>query len=250
MSTERPYVLSIAGFDPSGGAGVLADIKTMEALQVQGMAVLTANTLQSVDQFFDLKWVSIQDVQHALETLLSIYPFRVIKIGIVPDSIFLLTILETIRKHQKDTYVIWDPVISSSSGFQFFEWKDCAVFPALLNKIQLLTPNQIEYNYFQKKGLLEHINTHQVAILRKGGHRKDNKGYDILYHQQQEILFPPRINTNATWDKHGSGCVLSSAIAAYVAKNYSIIEACRLAKVYVEQFLTSHHSLLGHHHVQ
>ncbi|UIR56899.1 hydroxymethylpyrimidine/phosphomethylpyrimidine kinase [Sphingobacterium sp. SRCM116780] len=248
MSTARPFVLSIAGFDPSGGAGVLADMKTMEQLNIQGMSVLTANTLQSADKLFNVEWFPIQDVLHAIETLLLTYPIQVIKIGIVPNPSFLVKILKTIQHHRKDAFIIWDPVIRSSSGFQFFKLDHYEGFPAGLNQLQLITPNQLEYDFFQENGLLDTIDTQQVAILRKGGHREEMKGTDILYHQQEEIVLPPTIPQAG--DKHGSGCVLSSAIAAYIARGYTLIEACRLGKIYIEQFLNSNQSLLGHHHVQ
>ena len=248
MPTERPFVLSIAGFDPCGGAGVLADIKTMEQLNVQGMAVLTANTLQSADQLFLLEWFSFADIQLAIETLLVKYPIKVVKIGIIPNPSFLVKIVSTIRKYSTDAFIIWDPVISSTSGFTFFNLQACTGFPAILNQLQLITPNQLEYDYFKDNGLLEVINTQKVAILQKGGHQKVSKGTDILHDQNEQLLLIP--SKNQVWDKHGSGCVLSSAIAAYIALGYTLREACRLGKIYIEQFLNSSDSLLGQHHVQ
>ncbi|AIM36364.1 bifunctional hydroxymethylpyrimidine kinase/phosphomethylpyrimidine kinase [Sphingobacterium sp. SG20118] len=248
MPTERPYVLSIAGFDPCGGAGVLADSKTMEQLHVQGMAVLTANTLQSADKLFQLEWFALHDILFAIETLLVKYPITVVKIGIIPNPSFLVKIVYAIRKHCKDAFIIWDPVISSTSGFNFFNLQPCTGFPAILNQLQLITPNQFEYEYFQENGLLDFIQTTQVAILQKGGHQREFKGTDILHTQNQQFHLPP--SGTQVWEKHGSGCVLSSAIAAYIALGHDLRTACRLGKIYVEQFLNSHDSLLGQHHVQ
>lgn len=238
---DRPLVLSIAGFDPCGGAGILADIKTFEQLQVKGMAVITANTLQTEQHFYELQWQPVADLCRHIEILMQFYSIAVIKIGIVQDADMLQQIISTIRQHNENTFIIWDPVLKSSTGFTFFADKGSGALKDILKQIDLLTPNLPEYEQLQQL-----ISAEQTVLL-KGGHRKAQTGLDILFHQGQEIALSPA--TQAVYAKHGSGCVLSAAIAAYIASGQTIKEACSQAKNYVERFLNSHPTLLGYHYV-
>lgn len=237
---ERPFVLSIAGLDPCGGAGILADIKTFEQLKVSGMTVMTANTLQTEDHFYELHWQATADICRHLRVLMQQYPIDVVKIGIVKDAVMLQEIVRCIRKHSEKAFITWDPVLKSSTGHTFFEGIDDMVLADTLQAIDLITPNISEHK------LLEPFLPNAKAILLKGGHSKDKPGLDLLYLQEQLISLPP--NMKQAYAKHGSGCVLSAAIAAYIARGNAITEACRLAKIYVEQFLNSHPTLLGYHH--
>ena len=89
MQPERKYVMTVAGFDPSGGAGLLADVKTFEQCGVYGLGVNTANTLQTADKFHSIEWSKLNDVLKAIEVLLSEYPVSVVKTGIMPSFDFL-----------------------------------------------------------------------------------------------------------------------------------------------------------------
>lgn len=239
---DRPVVLSIAGFDPCAGAGVLADIKTFEQLKVKGMAVLTANTLQTEQHFFELEWQAVATICRHIEILMQSYPVPVVKIGIVADAAMLQQIITTIRKKKDDTFILWDPVLKSTSGFTFFAGKDKISLKEILQQINLLTPNLPEFE--QLEALIPAAQT----ILLKGGHRKEQTGLDILYLQGQQIeLYPGTQNAHP---KHGSGCVLSAAIAAHIALGYSIEASCRQGKKYVERFLNSHPTLSGYHHAE
>lgn len=240
MQENHPIVLSIAGFDPCGGAGVLADVKTFEQLKTQGMAIITANTVQTEDRFIAIEWQDIQMVQKGIETLMHRYAIKVIKIGIVKDFLFLKSIVEAIKKYSPEAFIIWNPVIKSSSGFTFFKEDEIMKLPEVLVDIDLLTPNVDEYK------LLESVLTESNKILIKGGHREEQVGLDILRIGTREIAILP--DTTSVHPKHGSGCVLSSAIAAHFALGHNLETACRLGKKYVEQYLNTHPSLLGHHH--
>ena len=240
MQENRPIVLSIAGFDPCGGAGVLADVKTFEQLKTQGMAIITANTVQTEDRFIAIEWQDIQMVQKGIETLMHRYAIHVIKIGIVKDFMFLKSILDTVKANNSEAFIIWDPVIKSSSGFTFFKEDDIKELPVVLPYIDLLTPNCDEYK------LLESELTESNNVLIKGGHREEQVGLDILRIGTHEIAILP--DTTSAHPKHGSGCVLSSAIASQIALGHNLETACCLGKKYVEQYLNSHPTLLGHHH--
>ncbi|MFK8271176.1 hydroxymethylpyrimidine/phosphomethylpyrimidine kinase [Capnocytophaga stomatis] len=241
MQTDRPFVMSIAGFDPSGGAGVLADIKTFERLSVQGLSVLTAITLQTEDSFQKLQWLPIEEVVEAVETLLNRYTVRCVKIGIVPSAVFLSEIVKTIRSKDENLPIVWDTVLKSSSGRTFFSIENPSLLSETLSEINLITPNQPEFEFLSEMGVLNNL---QTAVYQKGGHRTE-KGEDILHIDRQKIRFLPS-QTDCP-PKHGSGCVLSSAITSYLAKGYDLENACRYAKIFIEKFLNSHPSLLGNY---
>lgn len=233
--------MSIAGFDPSGGAGVLADMKTLEQLNVYGMAVLTANTIQTEDKFAQMEWLPLDFILESIVTLLTRYPIQTVKIGIVKDFLFLESIVKCVKAVKREIYIVWDPVLKSSSGFTFFSMEELQNLSGLSEKIDLITPNYNEYLILNAAFNLESFK----SLLIKGGHKKEKTGFDILKNSNTEFIFPPTIDVS--FDKHGSGCVLSTAISAYLAKGETIQNACRNGKQYVEQFLNSNPSLLGYH---
>ncbi len=139
---QRPIGLSIAGFDPCGGAGILADIKTFECLEVYGLAITTALTLQSETFFEKLQWRTNEELQYEIEFLFHHYPIKAVKIGIIKDNIMLQSILSVIPK--KDIFIVWDPVISSSTSKSIFETPSLSQIKNLLKDIDIITPNAKE----------------------------------------------------------------------------------------------------------
>ncbi len=237
---QRPIVLTVAGFDPCGGAGVLADIKTLEQLQVQGIAVLTAETLQTEQEFFKLTWRKTAVITEEIEQLMRSYSVAAVKIGIVQNAAVLQAIVTVIRQFNPQVFVLWDPVIRSSSGCDFFVLNDEDQLKSALKNIDLVTPNEQEF-----QALRGYFSAEQT-VLRKGGHRQELKNCDLLLQKNKETIFKP--SKGKMYAKHGSGCVLSSAIAAQVAKGETLISACSKAKKYVEHYLQSSASLIGFHH--
>lgn len=247
MQKERPFVMSIAGFDPSGGAGVLADIKTFEQVKVQGLAVCTAMTLQTESQCLSLEWQSLEGIVNSIHVLMKKYDVKAVKIGVVKDAEFLNEIIKTITLHNSEAKIIWDPVLKSTSEFSFFDLNTILQLKNIIQNIDLITPNYYEYNILQEAGLFE-ITENSCSILIKGGHREDKIGTDILIVNGKEISIEPNDVASDFCPKHGSGCVLSSAIASYLAKGENLENACRKGKFYIEKFLTSNPTLLGFHH--
>ena len=239
MQAERPYLLTVAGYDPCGGAGIIADIKTFEQLRVMGLSTCTAITTQTEDQCFGLNWVSLPDIMATLKILLEKYPVKTVKIGLVKNAEMLYEIITTIRNCGKDCFVIWDPVLKSSSEFQFFDLNSLNQLMPSLKQIDLITPNLQEYQI-----LMPYLEFSK-NILVKGGHRTNKKGTDILISEGVEKELQP--SEKNTFEKHGTGCVLSSAIAAYYALGNTLENSCKKAKIYIEDFMASHTSLLGFH---
>ncbi|HLC84102.1 MAG TPA: hydroxymethylpyrimidine/phosphomethylpyrimidine kinase [Bacteroidia bacterium] len=250
MAQERTCVLSLAGFDPSGGAGLLADIKTFEQHKVYGLSISTANTLQTENKFHSIEWEKIESVLNALNVMLSSYSIEVIKIGIVPSFDYLSQLVNHIKNKNAEIKIVVDPIIKSSTGFDFQKTIDKEELISVLKNIYLITPNMQEAMLLTNtndskeaaKQLSEHCN-----VLLKGGHNEKKVGVDYLYKHGDCIELKPTLNNLSA--KHGSGCVLSAAIVSNLALGIDLKTACIEAKKYVEHFLNSNKSLLGFHHV-
>lgn len=246
MQAERPFVMSIAGFDPSGGAGVLADIKTFEQLKVQGLAVCTAMTLQTESQCLSLEWQSLEEIVNSIHVLMKKYEVKAVKIGVVKDTEFLNEIIRTVRLNNPEAKIVWDPVLKSTSEFSFFDLNTISQLKYIIQQITLITPNYNEYNILREEGLFEKPEN-LCSILMKGGHREEKIGTDILMENGKKISIEPNNTTSEFYPKHGSGCVLSSAITSYLALGEHLEQACYKGKIYIEKFLTSNPTLVGYH---
>lgn len=247
MVEERVSALSIAGFDPSGGAGILADIKTFEANKICGMGALSAITFQNDIEFDDVKWLETTEILNQISTLQRRFEWNSVKIGLVKD----LETLEDIINSISTSKVVWDPIIRASAGFEFHKTINNQQLIGVLKKIDLITPNIDEIKFLTgitnpieaAKELSKYCN-----VLLKGGHNEEERGVDYLFMQDKIEKIVP-IEKNNIYPKHGSGCVLSAAIVANLAKENDLISSCHNAKKYVEQFLASNPFLLGIHHV-
>ncbi|MFM9400582.1 hydroxymethylpyrimidine/phosphomethylpyrimidine kinase [Myroides odoratimimus] len=248
MSILRPIALAIAGFDPTSGAGVMADIKTFEHHQVYPMAVLSANTIQTEDNFIHVRWEEEYTIRQ-LSVILENYTIAAIKIGIVKDLDTLKLYVDTIKGLSPTTKIIWDPVLRSSSGFDFQTIELIDSLTIVLQQIDLITPNYLEIHQLvttnddalQKAQRLSQY----CDVLLKGGHNPNALGFD--YYVSKEVIqtIPP--TQLSDYPKHGSGCVLSSAITANIAKGDHTLTAIQKAKAYIETFFNSNHTLLGYH---
>jgi hydroxymethylpyrimidine/phosphomethylpyrimidine kinase len=251
MSKNRPFVLSIAGFDPSGGAGVLADCKTFEQHQVYGLAINTANTIQTENEFFELEWTPLDFTIRSIEKLFDTYDIKAVKIGIVPSLFYLGTIVTLIKQLSPTTQIVWDTVVKSSTTFDFLEIKNYESLQLILSEIDLITPNYNEIIKLSKEETdpesIAEILSEQCAVLLKGGHNPNEPGVDYLYTKDHFIQLEP--HHSEVYEKHGSGCVLSAAITANLSKGENVLDACKNGKIYIENYLLSNHTKLGYHYV-
>ena len=242
--SEMIYALTIAGFDGSAGAGFISDIKTMAHFGVYGQAVCTALTEQNEDEFVAPGWVIWERIEAQLETLFRRRTFKYVKIGLVEKAKILRRIVDFIREKSPEAYIVWDPIASASAGFHFM--RDVNDFLPVMKKINLVTPNAVEYDFLgleaaQAKG--EIVMGKDCSVLRKGGHTMEDMAVDILLHEGKEYRFSsPRL---PGCGKHGTGCVLSSAILANFALGKPLPEACQIAKDYMDEFLKSGEGRLG-----
>lgn len=248
----RPYVMSIAGLDPSAGAGLLADIKCFEQHEVYGFGVCSALTVQTDREFLKNEWLSAARIIEQIVPLQSRFKVTAVKIGLIKETTVLLEVIACLKKHQPEVIVVLDPVWKASAGYKFHDWHDgLRELLPVLKQIDLITPN---YNEMKALGGSHEVFATSEAwsaycpVLLKGGHLEAHLGTDFLCSSGQvHELKPQAIHV---YQKHGSGCVLSAAITAGLAKGKDLLTACTSAKRYTEQFLNSNETLLGDHKLQ
>ncbi|MCC5824719.1 thiamine phosphate synthase [Alkalimonas sp.] len=242
---EKPLVWSIAASDSGGGAGIQADVLTLQDLGCHACTVLTAITAQNSVRVQALDPVSNTMLQAQLDALKNDLPARVIKIGLLPtpDSILLLAGWLQDYKAQHRLLVVADPVLGSSTGQHWHSEDLLDAWRALLPQIDVLTPNLPELGLLS--GRPNQAIDEQVALLQalgvstvlvKGGHAsKSAEVTDVLYHQDAIIAFSAsRLQSP---HQHGTGCTLASALAAFLAHGYPLEDALVLARAYVQAAL-------------
>lgn len=249
MEYDRPIVLSIAGYDPTGGAGVLADIKTLEQHACLGMAVITATTVQTEEECIRVEWQTIDQIKSALLPLLENYSIQWVKVGMIENINTLLSICGFLKAKKPGIHIIWDSVIASSSGYPFIaNWESPALI-SLYEMLYLITPNADEVKLLTRnsdeQGAILSIAAH-CSVLLTGGHRQAKQGEDLLLSKKQTIVLPSGVPE--FYDKHGTGCILSTAVTANLANGYTLKEACMQAKHYIEQRANTNKNRLAYHY--
>lgn len=232
---KRNSVLTIAGHDPSNGAGLGADLKVFEAWGVPGFSVVTAVTVQNESEFIQPGWVEWNQIEAQLEGLYRIHRPRYFKIGLVQNAATLGNIVQWIRRKDPSAFILWDPILKATAGFQFHQSAEHQAFVDICSQLSLVTPNKQEADWL---GLLE------CPTLVKGGHEAGEFCIDTLCDSQGEIarFAMPRLE-NAV--KHGTGCILSSTILALLSLGYRLERSCNIGRSYLQEFLQSSEGLLG-----
>ena len=245
-----PIVLSIAGSDSSGGAGIQADLKTFSALGVYGATAITAITAQNTQGVISQQALSPQMVYEQITAVVDDLSPKVIKIGMLSNVDIVHAVANALSQYSLT--IILDPVMVSSSGHRLlsFEGQD-ALKEKLLPMATLITPNIPEMEAltgmslttFDEKQKAAHylINRGAKAILLKGGHEEGDIKTDILYstHDAEMQIDTFASDTIPSKNIHGTGCTLSSAIAALMARGYALHNAVSEAKRYVSEAIRS-----------
>ncbi len=242
-------VLTIAGSDGSGGAGIQADLKTFAALGCYGLSVITDITAQNTQGVESTYALPPAFVQRQFEVLAEDIAISAVKIGMISSASTVFGIAESLRKHP-GIPVILDTVLRSSSGTDLSstETKN-AIRKELFPLAALVTPNLPETKELacmdsvpaEKKDIEMSAesfrNKGAAAVLIKGGHMKGGLCEDYLLSAQGgEWFSSPRVTTKNT---HGTGCTLSSAIAAYMALGLDLHEAVRKGRRYTLEAITA-----------
>lgn len=250
MKYKHPIVLSIAGFDPTGGAGVLADVKTCEQHACLGMGVLTSNTIQTESDFLAVEWFDKKAILQQLLPILNTYEVAAVKIGIIENLDSLLEVIKAIKVVFPKIPIVWDPVLAASSGFELHASWNKESLNHILGMIDLITPNIHEVKKIA--GNEDEIEAaFQLAeftpVLLKGGHSSERLGVDLLFEGSVPREIPSKLDSTHCSPKHGSGCILSAAIASNLARGKHLFESCQEAKYYIEKRLSSNEHLLAYH---
>ena len=245
---NRPYVLSIAGFDPCGGAGILADAKTMEANKVMGLGVISAITFQHEEKFTGLQWVPLASLLEQLNILFEKYSIDFVKVGIIESLETLQKLIDFMKGKNPAIKIIWDPILKASAGYAFHAAPDRNLFEAICKNVFLVTPNRDEIGaLYSGEDVLEA--SRRLAKLSivylKGGHDTENPGKDYLLTGKKEFTFKPKVI--APFGKHGTGCVFSAALTSNIARDFPLTKAVLRAKNYITYFLLSNKTMLGFH---
>jgi len=249
MIAERVNVISLAGFDPSAGAGILADVKCFEQHQVYGFGICTSLTVQTDRNFINNQWIEWEQIIAQMKPLLDKFKIKACKIGLIKDMNTLEKVVKFIKQADPAIQIVVDPILKASAGFEFHSWQNAfEQFLPILKEIDLITPNYLEMLALNGGADAEQgakIWALHCPLLLKGGHNPRSPGTDYLYENNRVLELTSKMGVHA---KHGSGCVLSSAITANLALGFSLSASCKLAKIYISKFLNSNQSLLGYHH--
>lgn len=238
-------LLTIAGSDSCGGAGIQADLKTFSAHKVYGMSVITAVTAQNTQGVFAVQDIDPTIIQKQIQAVFEDIPVHGIKVGMVSQIETIKVIADTLQAYPHGNLVV-DPVMISKSGFDLLQPDaKAALIQYLLPMATVLTPNLPEAE--EITGMkIETIQDMKSAakkihlmgpkyVLIKGGHLK-GEAVDLLFDGTDFTNYASeRIATKNT---HGTGCTLSSAIASNLAKGMEVHEAIKAAKDYITTAIT------------
>ncbi|MGQ0445803.1 MAG: bifunctional hydroxymethylpyrimidine kinase/phosphomethylpyrimidine kinase [Beijerinckiaceae bacterium] len=249
-------LLSIAGFDPSGGAGVAADLKTFAALGCNGMAVIAALTAQNTQGVRAVHVPLASFAAAQIDAVFEDIAVAAVKIGMLASPAVVEAVAERLAYH-KPRFIVLDPVLTATSG-ETLSTADAreAIVKRLVPLATLVTPNFPEAARLSNHALSEdHEGMRRAAsllhargakaVLVKGGHLGGATSDDLLFDGASYRLFSaPRVATRNT---HGTGCTLSSAIAAYLAQGHELGEAIGAAKTYLAGALAAADELSAGH---
>ena len=236
-------VLTIAGSDSSGGAGIQADIKTMSAIGCYGMSAITSITAQNTTGVRSIMPVTPQVVADQIDMVMEDVPPLAIKIGMLCNAEIAATVADKLEQYRPGNVVL-DPVMVSTSGSLLLEQDAIDVVTSRLFPLStIITPNQHEARVLTGETETDRqarvlMDMGAENILIKGGDtdRNDVK-IDFLYLDKK--ISPIRLSSDAvdTPNTHGTGCTLSSAIASFLALGYDLTSAVRHAKLYISHAL-------------
>jgi hydroxymethylpyrimidine/phosphomethylpyrimidine kinase len=252
-------VLTIAGSDSGGGAGIQADLKTFSALGCYGTSAITAITVQNTIGVTGIHSIPPEIITGQIKAVMDDIAPKAIKIGMVHSAELALAIAETLKSYKKDVPVVFDPVMVATSGDKLIEENTISVIKkALFPLSTIITPNLDEARILvdhpinnvdeMMAAARELLATGCFSVLLKGGHLKGEKVFDVYVNQQGvEKTFESTFIESE--NVHGTGCTLSSAIAAYLALGNSAEESIKKAREYVFNAIVSGKDVkTGHGH--
>ena len=238
-------VLTIAGSDCSGGAGIQADLKTICAHKMYGMSAITALTAQNTKGVYAIFDTTPEFLAEQLDAIFTdIYPDS-IKIGMVSNPALIQTIVDKLKQYDAKNIVV-DPVMISTSGYKLLTDEAIDILTSgLIPLATVITPNTFEAEALSGKKITDEASLLEVSkmmyekfgthILIKGGHLAGEDAVDVLYDGNTHRFVLPKVQNPNT---HGTGCTLSSAIACQLADGNNLIDSIEKAKQYLHGALS------------
>jgi hydroxymethylpyrimidine/phosphomethylpyrimidine kinase len=256
LKTRYSAVLTIAGSDSGGCAGIQADIKSISACGVFAASVITATTAQNTQGILDIHPIPIAHLEKQLDAVLSDIAFDAIKIGMLHSSEVIETVANKLAQYNINNIVL-DPVMVATSGDTLIVNDAISSLKKFLPCARLITPNIPEAEQLighpialksLKDSAIEIGRLYQTSVLLKGGHisSHQNQITDTLFvHENDEIITikNPWVPTKNT---HGTGCSLSSSIAAFLSLGYNLEDAVKKGCHFINRAITQgEHKILG-----
>jgi len=243
MIKTYPVVISIAGSDSSGGAGIQADLKTMAALGVYGVTAITAVTAQNTKGVIDIHAIPIDNFRKQLQAVFDDFEVDAVKIGMLHNPEIVDILIQFLEKY-KPKFVVVDPVMVATSGDPLIlkptiDALKSGLFPLAtmitpnLKETALLLGREVRNVEDMKKAAFDLLSFKSKSVLVKGGHLQDKIISDVLWLQGENQAHTFDSNYIDSENLHGTGCTLSSAIASYLALGFTLLKAVSLAKQYV-----------------
>ena len=246
MRTYRT-VLSIAGSDSIGGAGIQADLKTFSALGVYGMTAITALTAQNTQSVLHIMPASEQNLQLQLDAVFTDVVPDAVKIGMLHNEALIEVVIKAIDRYRPRNIVL-DPVMISTSGCALLSPTSVDLLKnELMPRCNIVTPNLLEAQALAGHKITdirslyaagEELTKLCAAVLIKGGHSEGNDVSDYLFEVGKECPECYTIKRVDTVNTHGTGCTLSSAIAANLALGYDLHTSVARAKDYISKAIS------------
>lgn len=245
MKSQRPDVLICAGLDPSGGAGLIADVRVVAELGARPVGVVTALTVQNTTGVAHAIPCDPEVVGDQLAFLLTDIEIRAVKIGMIGSSAVAAAIASALELTHAP--VVWDPIAAPSRGDVAYVDSLDAVANVLRPHLTVVTPNASELASLSGSPVTDQTSAEaagrilaarlDTAVLVKGGHIAGDTCVDVLlYGAERKELRGTRIPGGE--HVHGTGCALASSLAAYLAAGVELPRACLLAKQYVAERVT------------
>lgn len=242
-------VLTIAGSDSGGGAGIQADIKAISALGCFATSAITAVTVQNTLGVEAVHPISLDILRGQIEAVLSDIGTDAVKIGMLHSSEVVEVVADVLQKYNIRNVVL-DPVMVSTSGHRLIEESAIDTLRrVLIPQARVITPNIPEAEILAGVKITANDQLAEVArqlsqggtvsVLLKAGHLTEDRLVDIFYNAEQDTITELPSARVYTPNTHGTGCTLSSALAALLAKGYELTDAARGAKEYINQAIVS-----------
>lgn len=238
---KPPVVLTVAGLDPSAGAGVLADIKTIAAFGCYGVAAVTSVTFQNTAAVLGAHHQSADSVRRQIEALFDDFDIAAIKTGMLPTREIVVEIAALI-KARRIPIVVVDPVLKSTSGFELIAERTAeSIQMELFPLASLVTPNVAEAQFFAGEVIRDLADAQRVAqkIVTMGPRAVLVTGGDIVSDSSTDVLADDHGSRSYSVDRikstntHGTGCTLASALACLLARGTGLRDAIPIAKRYI-----------------